>query len=263
MGVPCGWELTGCGCGGCLDELDAASRDRATAGAAYILWAATGRHYGKCQITVQPCNPVLRPDLYQTYPVAYDHGRGALGWPMPDEGGVWRNRSDCSCCVGRCELWLEGPTSHPDILEVTVDGVVVEPESYQIHNAYLLVRIDGLCWPTCVNYSSQAPPAMEVVYLRGDPIPEAVTDAAATLACEIGKACRGAKCRLPRRLASLSRQGVDLSTVTINTYLDNMLTGLTEVDAIIVASNPRRLAQRPQILSPDLHFPRHVSGSSS
>jgi hypothetical protein len=39
---------------------------------------------------------------------------------------------------------------------------------------------------------------------------------------------------------------------SVNTYLDRGLTGMNEVDQIVVQFNPGRLSQRPIVVSPDI-----------
>ena len=85
--------------------------------------------------------------------------------------------------------------------------VVVAPAAYEVHNGHLLVRTDGVCWPSCHDYSDPAT-AFEVVYKRGLPIPAAVQQAVNRLACELARGCAGGDCRLPNRVRSLTRQGV-------------------------------------------------------
>lgn len=260
--APCGWTIITCGCGACWDTYSPAVQERAAALAAMQMWAATGRRYGLCTITVQPCRP--RPDLplYQVYPVLWD-GWGTGGGivaPYINEGGQWANGCWGGCrCVARCEVPLEGPTTTAAVGDILVDGVLVPTDAYQIQNGNLLVRIDGQCWPTCNDYSKQDPATFVVTYGRGEPIPPAVQGAFEILACEYAKACTGGKCRLPRRLQSLTRQGVDLQVVPTHDYWDRMMTNITEVDAVIVADNPHRLSQRPQIFSPDMPPPRMVT----
>lgn len=258
--APCDWDIESCGCGGgCLQQAPPAVRTYAVAAASHIMWALTGRRYGRCEITVQPCNPSPLMPEYQTWPVGADGPySGPLGTPVLD-GGRWYNRRGGSCCTARCEVPLAGPTDTDQVVSVTVAGELVDPAAYQIHDRHLLVRIDGGCWPTCRDYGQQDPPAFEVIYRRGDAVPAPVLGAAAVLACEIGRSCTGGDCRLPGTVSRMTRQGVDVSMVDVTDYLDRGLTGIPEVDRVIAVDNPHRRHSRPQVMSPDMHPPRMVT----
>ena len=146
------------------------------------------------------------------------------------------------------------------MIEVTVKGEVVDPSAYQIQNNYLLVRTDHGCWPTCVDYSKQDPPEFTVTYRRGEPLPEALQVAAGTLAYEYALACvQDDRCRLPARLQSMSRQGVTVQVAIGTQYLDFGMTGLNEIDALVIVMNPYRATERPMVLSPDRPRPRMVT----
>lgn len=259
MSEPCGWEITKCGCGSCWDTYTPEVRETAAALAIGTMWAATARRYGQCDVVVQPCpRPALLRE-YQTYPVDHpDYGAAYI------HQGVWRNScsgsdEDSGCCSG-CEIELDGPTSTAGITEVTVAGVVVPPASYEVMDGYILVRTDGVCWPTCVNYSTQNPTAFQVEYKKGEPIPARVQKAVERLACEYAKACAGSACALPGRLRSLTRQGVEVTMEELSTEDPGRIrTGIREVDMIIALENPHGRTQRPIVLTPDMPLPRMLT----
>lgn len=258
MSEPCGWEITKCGCGSCWDTYTPEVKETAAALSTGIMWAATARRYGQCTVVVQPCpRPALLRE-YQTYPVALsDYGAAYV------RSGNWYNScagsdQDSGCCSG-CEVDLEGPTSTAGITEVTVGGVVLADTAYIVQNGHILVRIDGECWPTCVNYSIQGPPVFEVEYLKGLPIPVRVQKATERLACELAKACVGGSCALPRRLRSLTRQGVEVTLEDLSSKPGEVRTGIPEVDMIIALENPHGRAQASTVLTPDLVPPRMMT----
>lgn len=256
MSEPCGWEITKCGCGACWDTYTPEVRETASALAIGVMWAATGRQYGQCTVVVQPCYKPALLGGYQTYPVmAPDYGSAYV------QSGVWHNScagQEPGCCSG-CEIDLDGPTSIAGITEVALSGAVLDPSAYVVQDGHILVRIDGECWPTCVNYSTQDPPEFQVEYLKGIPIPEHVQKATERLACELAKACAGAACALPRRLRSLTRQGVEVTVEELSTKPGEIRTGIPEVDMIISLENPHGLTQRSVVLSPDLPSPRMLT----
>lgn len=268
MSGPCGWLIERCGgCGKCWEGMSPELRDRAGAAASAIVWAATGRRYGLCELTVLPCNPPAQAPAYETFPVARGYDAWALGGgsglsqPVI-ESGQWRNRCGGGCsCTAACEVPLDGPVF--DITEVLIDGEAVDPAAYEVHNGYLLVRTDGDCWPSCQAYGVEVP-GFQVTYRRGEDIPGPILMAAEMLACEYGKACQGKACALPARLTRLSRQGVEveveanrLSTTTGSRA--RIRTGIRVVDDILEADNPYGLAERPMVSSPDLVPPRVVT----
>lgn len=245
IGGPCDWPISvseEC-CTG-WTALPQDQKDRAVRLATKIMWAATGRRYGLCVNVVRPCGN--------------DRQCGSCGggWDWSDGGwmrpfiwdGVWRNCAcPCPCeCAPSCQIKLPGPVN--SVTEVLIDGVILAPSSWRVDDFQWLVRTDGQCWPQCQDYNVDIPAAgtLQVTYLRGDPIPLDVLDAAAILACEFAKACAADKsCRLPGRLQTLTRQGVTASMVDINAVLKFGLTGLTEVDMIIMADNPYGHRTRP------------------
>lgn len=225
------------------------------------MWAATGRRYGLCELTVMPCNPLPRERLYQAYPVEWsaygDSGSGAV-FPYLGAGGEWRN-AGCGigcACTAACEVGLDGPVA--SVSQVTVDGVVVNPDVYEVHNRRLLVRIDGECWPTCVVYGAEVP-GFTVTLERGEPVPPAVQAATELLACEYAKSCVGGACVLPERMSSLSRQGISVTLAEETDDVFKGLTGIPLVDRVVAAENPGRLHSRPQVISPDLHPARVIT----
>lgn len=261
MAAPCDWELDPGVCCEGWDEFEPPVRQRAIAIASRLMWAATGRRYGRCETVVQPCGPRKAPPLYRAYPVELGRtsGSGAGLYPYLQDG-QWVNAGlGCSCCAGACEIELPGPTSTTGIVSVTAAGEVVPPASYIVFNGSILTRTDGACWPSCVNYGNQDPPDFEITYLRGLAVPEAVLAVTGELACEFAQACVGGPCRLPGRLRRLTRQGVEVETAEIDRTASRLLTGIDSVDQVIQGENPFGLVARPRVYNPDRPAPRRVT----
>ncbi len=260
---PCGWVVEDCGCGSCWKTLKPAERERAQNMAALIMWAATGRQYGQCEITVQPTGRrCADAPLYQTFGLGSAHG---LLSPVVD-GGQWFNRptygGEGSCCTDTgCEVELAGPVLKDNILAVTVAGETVAADAYVVFDGRMLTRVDGSCWPCCVNFAAQDPPGFTVTYLLGEDIPPGVQAAFERLACETAKACRGQACALPQRMTRLSRQGVDMEVEVVDRSVTpgRLLTGIKEVDDVILAVNPYGAAAPSAVLSPDMPMPRRLT----
>jgi hypothetical protein len=270
----CGWAIDTCGCSGsskCWDNFPPSTQNQAETLATFTMWAATGRRYGLCLNEVLPRNECAPAALYQTYSrprTRYGRGGSLLGLDVSGPPAItMRLNGGCEggCgCRGRCTAELPGPVH--DIQEVQVDGDTVDPSTYEVHNGLLLVRKDG-CWPTCQVYGTEVP-GFVVTYHRGLRIPAAVQLAAELLACEYAKACEGGACRLPSRLTSLARQGVDIQ-VDPSIGVDKtgkawvgVRTGIAQVDAIIDADNPTGRPAPLVVLSPDLPTSRVVTWAS-
>lgn len=237
-----------------------AVRANAEAWASYILWALTGRQFGACEVTVRPCYRRCEPRSYETYGVWMDspYGGGRSYLPFVDSLGDWRNCGCCGicCCGASCEIWLPGPII--SIQEVTISGVAVDPLTYRVDNAELLVRQGGECWPQCQDFdvASGGEGSLVVTYTRGAVLPAAGALAAGALACEFAKACTGADCAIPENVTSISRGGVNFQLVTPTDAFQNGLTGIETVDRFITSVNPHHLQARPEVYSLDLPEPR-------
>lgn len=263
----CDWVLDTSCCPG-WDDYSPEIQATATAWAVGILDGLTGRQFSQCPVLVRPCGKRCGwYGGYLTYPVdsAQASGLGAP-WMVPyiGAGGVWRN---CMCggsctCRARCEAHLSGPIA--EIIEVKVDGLVIDPAAYRLDydRGPVLVRTDGECWPECqdMNLSDDEPDTFSVQYQPGVPLPLIGQIAAGELACQFAKACAGdGDCTLPRQLQSLSRNGVQVEIVDPNLLMENGLTGYPNVDLFVKTVNPRRLARGPRVLSPDIHPPRRTA----
>lgn len=262
---PCAWPVnTTCVPG--WDDYPADVQEAATDWATYILWALSGRQFSPCPVTIRPCGPrCTGPNGYLTWPVnAGSVTGGNPPWMIPwIDNGLWRN---CGCtggcsCKATCEVALPGPVAQID--EVIVDGVVVPESAYRLDilkGIPVLVRTDGECWPECQDMDANLDEAgsFGITYRQGVAVPVAGQLAAGQLAGEFAKACSGADCVLPQQLASLSRNGVEV-TVLDPAQLDELgLTGIANVDLWIRAVNPARRAQRSRVYSSDIQGPRYT-----
>lgn len=255
--TPDGWTVTDfSGCTSMWTSLPAPSQALALRLAAFTVYSLTGRQFGTVTLTLRPCNAPLLPPLYQVYPVnlinPWGTDEGNSYYPVYIQNGVWHNAGcrGINCCGATCEIELPQTVS---ITSVTVDGATVDPSAYRVDNRRWLVRTDGACWPNCQDFDKNSGTnVFTVTGVFGRTVPQEALDAASLLACEIGKAIAGQPCRLPQRMQSLSRQGVSVQFPSVNSYLDRGLTGLNEVDQLVVQLNPGRLTQPPLVVSPDI-----------
>lgn len=95
-----------------------------------------------------------------------------------------------------------------------------------------------------------------ITYDFGVPPPDEARHAAGVLAGELALAAAGCECRLPARVTSIVRQGVTIAMLDPLDFLKDGRTGIFEVDLFLAAVNPRSLADRPRVLSPDTLTPR-------
>lgn len=255
--TPDGWTVSSFpSCSTTWDQLSSDQKTMALSLAAFTVYSLTGRQFGTVTLKLRPCNAPLLPPLYQTYPVNLLNPWGtdadSTYYPVYIYNGVWHNVGcgGLNCCGAACEVQLPRTVS---ITSVTVDGATVDPSAYRVDNGSVLVRTDGACWPQCQDVSANSGTGVfAITGVFGRTVPQEALYAASILACELGKAIVGQPCRLPQRMQSLSRQGVSVQFPAVNSYLDRGLTGLNEVDQLVVQLNPNRLVQAPQVFSPDL-----------
>jgi hypothetical protein len=255
---PCGWSIPDPLC--CTAAWAATPADVKSAAADYaatILWAATGRQFGLCEVTVRPCGMRQCNDGGEFW--GYDWSGGT--WVPYIFNGQWFNCMcpGVCCCEPRCQMRLMGPVF--SIVEVLIGGVAVDPATYRVDDNHWLVRTAGECWPWCADLDTDdGANVLEVTYLRGDAVPNALLRAASALECEWAKACVGDDtCRLSNRVTSLVRSGITIDMVSPEELLESGLTGLWEVDTVIRAFNPYRLQERLRVYAPELNVPRQTT----
>lgn len=248
--APCDWIIDPVCNQDYWDALSAELQTAATDYAVWTLWAATGRRYGICEFTVRPCvNQCCGTDMW--------------GWAWYDGewypyifNGEWFNCSCLDICTCRAthEITLPGPVV--EIVEIQVDGVVLDPSAYRVDNGNILVRLDGEAWPVQDLDVNSGVGYFSVTYNRGTVVPAPLSVAAGTLAVEFAKACQNQDCRLPSRATNISRSGVQITLQNVDDLLEKGFTGLDEVDAVIRALNPNLLTHRMRVYTPDLVQPR-------
>lgn len=250
----CGWPVLLDFCTG-WDGYPEPVRQLAETVAGQLLWMLSGRQFGLCDTTVRPV-PRSQPGLA-------DHRRWELYLSPESPGWV----TFCGCpglgpadgcsCAGLQQVSLPGRVHQ--VHQVRVDGQLVDPGAYRVDDRRWLVRVDGGRWPLRqdLGVGEQERGAFAVTYERGTPVPVAGQWAAGQLACELARAVVGDKaCRLPRRVASVVRQGVTTDFVDPAQLARDGMTGVPEVDGWLAAVNPHRLPRDSVVWSPDTPSPR-------
>lgn len=221
-----------------VDALEAA-KDLAV----QVLWALSGRQYGVFTETVRPCPENYPPSLQRRWvPSEYQvYSLQEYGW-----FGI-------SCgCTGSCvdtgpgAVHLPGPVV--EITAVTIDGVQLDPSEYTLEGD-VLYRTGASWWPS----QNLSQPVTEdgtwkVEYLRGILPPSGIGKLAALLATEFYNACTGGKCRLPRTVSEVTRQGVTHRVASASDIYATGKTGIPEIDLWLSAVNPHQLATAPVVL---------------
>lgn len=227
-------------------DLDMAKQRYAEELAVQVLWALSGRQFGVCPVVLRPC-PQPSPA------VRYGGWYGSVPFYPLWNGGAWRNVT-CGC-IGQCDwraptvVHLSTTTGLPiqEVLEVKIGATVLDESAYVLEGD-LLYRTGGIAWP---NQDLSKPMGTDgtwsVTYTRGNPVPEGVGVFVGLLAKEFMNACSGGKCRLPRRVRSVTRQGVTMDMADPTSIYAEGLTGLPEIDTWIKAVNPFTLAQPPKV----------------
>lgn len=130
------------------------------------------------------------------------------------------------------------------ITSVTINGVAFT--DYQLVRGNWLERTDGRGWQRFFDHVS-------VTYAYGSAPDETGVSAAVTLANEIGKAERGdSSCRLPKRVTSITRQGVSIAVIDSMDFFKIGKTGVPEVDLWLTSVNPKARRRRAMVFSPDI-----------
>lgn len=131
-----------------------------------------------------------------------------------------------------------------DIVSVTVGG---QPfADFELTANGWLRRTDGQGWPVCGDQTV-------ITYHYGTPPPMGGTQACVTLATEFAKQkYQLGDCQLPERTTSVTREGVTMTLIDPQEFLDKGRTGLAAVDMWVTAVNPKARSQRAMIWSPDI-----------
>ena len=156
-------------------------------------------------------------------------------------------------CKGPWALELPGPVDC--ILEVKIDTEVMPASEYRLEENRL-IRKEGN-WPTKQNVRADPGEVgtWSVKYDKGQRVPRAGERSSGVLAFELGKAAVGCYgCMLPKRVQTITRQGVTMAILDTFEDLEKGRVGIPSVDLWIQGiRQPRSAAHLP--VSPD--YGRH------
>lgn len=221
-----------------------------------VLWSLSGRRFGLCTVTLRPCKRTCSDVPWPN--TLWPSVQPGWTYPMPVNmgGGEWLNLT-CGSCVRDCscvtleEVLLPGPVY--DIVQVKVDGDVLDSDAYRLDNSRILVRVDGGSWPRCnnLNLTDTEEDTWSVTARYGEDVPVIGQMAVGELACEFVKYMLGEDCALPQPIQSLSRQGVNITYVDPGELLANGRLGLRFSDMFIQTVNPGGLRARARFYDVD------------
>lgn len=242
-----------------MDTVDPELRHMATQWAAQFLHVATGRRFGACPRTYRPCREKCAPAPNCCGGYA---GLEVRPWRVPGSF-EWVNVA-CNVCRKGCQCSEVSEVRLPDVgdvLNVRIDGVDYDPcGMVAVYDRTRVVRVDGGRWPVCQELGRvDGPGTWSITVLEGECLPAGAAWITGTLMCELIKAClKRDDCELPRRLQTLTRQGV---TMGFNDEFENLgilRTGIWEIDAWIEQARFVGAAT-PSIVSPELVVPSEMT----
>lgn len=257
-------ELGACGlvanlsgeCNGSLDTLDnlsSADKVRAYEQARLALGYLTAYVVANCPTRVRPCSS----EAMGAYPWSWT---GLTYIPPSEVLGHWIPGCGCtySCaCSPSTALDLNGPVA--EVVEVQIDGAVLDPTEYWLSGGRYLIRKSGT-WPRTQDMSKEPGDVgtFTVTYRPGFPLGPAGEIAYGRLAMEMAKALCSNDCKLPSNVKTIVRRGVTLEFKE-GLFPDNK-TGIRDVDLFVASVNPGTLRWVPTVASPDTQRRRHRVG---
>lgn len=242
--------------------------------ASEILWRASGMRYGPgCAIEVRPCGKDCWDELIGSGFLNQGQGYQSTGGRIPyTVDGRWYNLA-CSCngdschCGDLCEIRLDGPVH--DIIEVKVDGKVLDPAMWRLDAPNRFVRLDGECFEKCQNL--EAPDTEKgtasITYRIGVPLDALGLQAVSELWCSLVRGdtcgkhegeCGCGECgALQKNVRRVNRQGVSYEYSPDESEIRGFQ-GLTPLaQAWLALVNPDKLTRAGTVRSPDRRLPRN------
>jgi len=207
-----------------------------------VMHALSGRQFGLLDMTVRPCRQ----------PLPNHHGSGPVtSYVLSWEGDRWLNWP-CGC-VGPCResgpnvVHLPGPVY--DVTRVMVNGAEL-PSVVWVAEGNRLYRRESPWPPQDLNRPLGDTGTWSVEYRLGIPVPEGVDQLTGALASEFLKAISDdpGRCRLPRTVTTVSRQGVSYRAYDPAVIYANGKTGLPEVDLWLATVNPNHIYAAPSVI---------------
>jgi hypothetical protein len=227
-----------------------------TQAATELLYALSARQFPG--VLTASARPTSKPE--QITDQMWSNNLRYLGFSGYNSTWGWGTCLGCGYqgCGGPYMIGL-GRSPLISIEDVVIDGVSLDPSEYRIDDAKWLVRQNqkGSGWPTCQNLMANLgdPNTFGVDFTFGQLPPQTGINAATVLAAELYRSSTPslmASCALPKRVTSITRQGVSIAVLDSMAALDKGMTGIAVIDMFIASTNPRHSMRRPMVFSPDL-----------
>ena len=202
--------------------------------ASEILWALSGRQWsgtpeeGGCEASAT---------------LVRDQG-SCVGWYLGWAPMIYGAVPMVAAPAARQQQAMKLP--HDEVTEVVSMTVGEEPfTSYR--------RMGSWLWRTDHHGWNEFADDVVVTYRWGVAPPEGGKRSVIAYALELGKAIVGdSSCRLPKRVTTITRQGVSMTLIDPQRYLDNGKLGIPDIDQWLAAVNPQAQPERGSVWSPDV-----------
>lgn len=130
------------------------------------------------------------------------------------------------------------------IINVTDATGVLDESLFDLVNDAYLIKSDRSGW----DFSS----GIEVKYKYGTPPPPMGRNAAIRLGNELlSLYTNSSSCQLPERVTSVSRQGMSMTILDPQDFINEGRTGIYEIDMFLAVANPSGAKKRAKVFSPD------------
>lgn len=243
----------------CKNVVNSNAYDDAILAASEILYELSARRFsGLCERTARPCQTPGMSCGFQTL------SRGYIVWP---DGWGWQGHTwgiECGCEPLSYVTLAGRPVN--EILEVKIDGVIIDPSEYRVDGHRDLVRLNGEFWPACqhLDVADTEPGTWSVTYTYGQGIPLVGQWAARELAWALYNSCvtgEAGDCELPEGVTRITRQGITYEMPELiflgRQFLSrnprdsgSWRTGISMVDMFLNTYNPKGLQRRPILYVP-------------
>jgi hypothetical protein len=212
--------------------------------ASNLLWAMSGRKYTGETIVTERYTCTLRnnrmgPSDRTNSPVLF--GGDVYNIPSGDYDEYSELVADGLSPDSRVRLRGRPVTRIIAIRNKT--GKILDPSSYYLVDHSTIHIKAGTAWTPC---------NVEITYAYGIPVPTAGKMAARKLAIEFARLWAGDEmCELPQRVTSVSRQGVSYTILDNQEFIDELRTGLYEIDLFLKVVNPDNARRKSKVFSVD------------
>jgi hypothetical protein len=212
--------------------------------ASNLLWAMSGRKYTGETVVTERYTCTLRnnrmgPSDRTNSPVLF--GGDVYNIPSGDYDEYSELTADGLSPDAR--IRLRGRPVTEIISMRNKNGDILDPSSYYLVDHSTIHIRAGTPWTPC---------NVEITYKYGIAVPVAGKMAARKLAIEFARLWAGDEmCELPQRVTSVSRQGVSYTILDNQEFIQELRTGLYEIDLFLKTVNPDNARRRSRVFSVD------------